>query len=119
VAAPTRYTFSVEEWHRMGETGLFGEDDRLELLDGDVYQMAAIGSRHMSCVNRLNRILVSSVGAQAIVSVQNPVVLGSDSEPQADLSLLRSRADEYDQAVPRGDETLLVIGEVVPPCRAP
>ena len=46
-----RHLFTIEEWHHMGETGLFGEDARVELLDGEVIEMAPIGSRHAGCVS--------------------------------------------------------------------
>lgn len=107
--APARYTFSVEEWHQMGEAGLFHENPRVELLDGEVIQMSPIGNRHLACVNRLNRLLVVAVGDQAIVSVQNPVRLGDYSEPQPDLTLLLPRADFYAGATPGARDTLLLV----------
>lgn len=108
-AAPTRYAFSVDEWHRMGEAGLFDEDSRLELLDGEVVTMPPIGSRHLACVNRLTRLLVVAVVEQAIVSVQNPVRLDDHSEPQPDLALLHPRLDDDDEATPRADDTFLIV----------
>ncbi len=51
------YPFTVEEYHRMGETGLLSEDDRVELIDGVVVQMSPIGWRHARCVSRLTMLL--------------------------------------------------------------
>ena len=55
-----RRAFSVDEFHRMAEAGVFGEDDRLELLDGEIVRMTPIGSRHAGCVNRLTSLLTAA-----------------------------------------------------------
>jgi Uma2 family endonuclease len=104
-----RHAFTVEEWHRMGETSLFGEDARLELLDGEVIEMPRISSRHASCVMELTRLLVQLVANQAAVSTQNPVQLDEHSEPQPDIAVLVPRADKYARSHPSPAETLLVI----------
>jgi hypothetical protein len=77
-----RRRFTVHDYHRMGEAGILHEDDRVELIEGEIVEMAAIGTRHFSCVNRLNRLLVMSVGDEAVVSVQNPVRLNEHTEPR-------------------------------------
>jgi Uma2 family endonuclease len=103
------HAFSVEEWHRMGEVGLFGEEARLELLDGEIIEMAPIGSRHAGTVNRLTRLLVTAVGERAVVAVQNPVLLDPRSEPQPDVALLTPRSDDYTAAHAEPSEILLLI----------
>jgi hypothetical protein len=75
-----RRAFSVDEFHRMAEASVFGEDDRLELLDGEIVQMTPIGSHHAGCVNRLNRLLTAAVGTDAVISLQNPVICGDRTE---------------------------------------
>ena len=87
----TRWRFTVHDYHRMGEAGILHEDDRVELIDGELVEMTAIGTRHFSCVNRLNRSLVMNVGDEAIVSVQNPVRLNEYNEPQPDLAITENR----------------------------
>src|SRR5919112_1899098 len=87
----TRWRFTVHDYHRMGETGILHEDDRVELIEGELVEMTAIGTRHFSCVNRLNRLLVMNVGDEAIISVQNPVRLNEYNEPQPDLAVIRPR----------------------------
>ena len=104
-----RRRFTVEEYHRMGEAGIFTEDDRVELVDGEIVQMTPIGSRHAACVKRLNRLLVAAVGDRAIVAVQDPIVTGPESEPQPDLTLLRPRLDFYAGSHPRPVDLLLVV----------
>lgn len=101
--------FTVEEYHRMAQAGIFSEDDRVELIEGEFIDMTPIGSRHAACVKRLAHKFVSSLTQQAIVSVQDPVRLGPHSEPQPDLALLRPRPDFYAQAHPGPGDVLLVI----------
>jgi Uma2 family endonuclease len=103
------HAFTVDEWHRMGEVGLFGEEARLELLDGEIIEMAPIGSRHAGTVNRLTRLLVTAVGERAVVAVQNPVYLDNRSESQPDLAVLAARADDYVLAHAEPSEILLLI----------
>lgn len=87
----TRRRFTVHEYHRMAEAGILHEDDRIELIDGELIEMAAIGTSHFSCVNRLNHLLVGKVGGDVIVSIQNPVRLNGYAEPQPDVALIRAR----------------------------
>ncbi len=93
----------------MGEAGLFDEDSRVELIDGEVFQMAAIGHPHFVCVNRLNRLLVMAVGGRAVVSVQNPVQLDDYSEPQPDLAVLDPAMDDYDGVNPLAKDVYLLV----------
>ncbi|MGH2372488.1 MAG: Uma2 family endonuclease [bacterium] len=101
--------FTVDEYFRMGQAGIFSEDDRVELIDGEIVEMTAIGTRHAECVNRLTKLLVTLAGEDAVVSVQNPVRLDGFSVPQPDLAVLRPRS--YAAAHP-GPEDVLVIIEV-------
>ena len=107
--AVTHYRFNVDEYHRMGEAGILGPDDRVELIDGEIVMMTPIGSRHAACVDRCNDLLTRLVRGQAIVRVQNPIQLDDYSEPEPDLSLLRPRTDFYAGAHPLPNDVLLVI----------
>jgi Uma2 family endonuclease len=104
-----RRLFTVDEYHRMAEAGLLGEDDRVELIDGEVLEMAPIGSRHAACVNRINRLFQKNLDERVVVSVQNPVRLSMHSEPQPDVTLLRARPDDYESALPGPEDVLLVV----------
>ena len=101
--------FTVEDYHRLAEVGVLGEDDRVELLDGQIVEMTPIGPEHAGCVDALTRLLSRLVGDAGVVRVQNPLVLGSRWEPQPDLALLRPRADGYRAAHPGPGDVLLVI----------
>lgn len=103
----TRRRFNVHEYHRMAEVGILYEDDRVELIEGEITEMAAIGTRHFTCVNGLNRMLVRGVGDEAIVSVQNPVRLDEHGEPQPDLAVIRAR--DYRDSLPTPEDVLLLI----------
>ncbi len=103
----TRRRFTVHEYHRMAQAGILHEDDRVELIEGELIEMAAIGTRHFTCVNGLNRLLVRSVGDEAIVSAQNPVRLDEYGEPQPDLAVIRPR--DYRGSLPMPEDVLLLI----------
>lgn len=105
----TKRLFDVDEYHRMAQAGILSEDDRVELVDGEIVAMRPIGPRHNAAVNRANRMLVSAVGEAAIVQVQGSVRLHRFAEPQPDLVLLRPRADFYAPALPGPSDILLVI----------
>ncbi len=105
----SRYYFTVAEFERMGEAGVFTKDARLELIEGEIIEMSPIGSRHAACVNFLNRFLNRTVGDRMIVSTQNPIRLNDFSEPQPDLALLRLRDDFYRDAHPTPADVLLII----------
>ncbi len=100
---------TVEEYERMGEAGIFNEDDRLELLEGGIYERSPIGSRHAACVTVLHQLLTLKFAGKLIVISQNPIRLDDFSEPQPDIALLKWRDDFYRDALPMPDDVLLVI----------
>lgn len=106
---PAKRLLTIEEYHRMSEAGILTEDDRVELLDGEIYQMSPIGSEHGACVKRLNRILNHLLGNKVIVSVQDPVQIPELSEPEPDIALLAPRSDFYADAHPLPEEVFLII----------
>jgi len=105
----TRHSFTVAEYERMGQVGIFSEDDRVELVCGEIVEMSPIGEPHAACVGRLTQIITLLLLRSAIVWVQNPIVLDDYSEPQPDVAVLKPRADFYGQAHPRPEDVLLVI----------
>jgi Uma2 family endonuclease len=105
----TRRPITVTEYHRMGEVGILNENDRVELIEGELVAMAPIGSDHSGTVNLLSRLLVMAVGDRGVVAVRGPVRLDDLSEPQPDLSVLRPRDDNYRSALPLPPDVLLII----------
>lgn len=108
-ATLTTRRFNVHEYHRMAEAGILDPTERVELIEGEIVRMAVIGSRHASCVKRLNRLLTPLVGDRALVQIQDPVRLSEISEPEPDVALLRPRADDYASAHPGPADVLLLI----------
>ena len=104
-----RRRFTVNEYYLMAQAGILHEDDRVELLEGEIVEMVPIGSRHAACVNCLNRILSEGLRSRAIISVQNPIRLGEHSEPQPDLTLLRPRPDFYSDSHPDSADVILLV----------
>jgi Uma2 family endonuclease len=104
-----KWIFTVDEYHRMSEAGILSEDDRIELVEGEIVKMSPIGKRHASCVKRLNAVLNRRAGQLAIVSVQDPVRLDEYSELEPDIALLKVRDDFYSQELPTAADVLLVI----------
>ncbi len=105
-AAPT-YQFSVEEYLKLGEVGIFHEDDRVELLNGEIVLMSPIGIRHMNAVRRIINHFARRFGKRCLVDAQNPLVIDGQSMPQPDLLLLRPDLDESRAPIPE-DVFLLV-----------
>ena len=105
----SRRLFTIEEYRRMADAGILVEDDRVELIEGEIVEMRAIGKEHAACVNELARLFITRLNDRAIVSIQNPVQLPPRSEPQPDLLVLRPRADRYREALPGPQDVLLLI----------
>lgn len=104
-----RHRLKADDYQRLGALGVLPPDARVELLDGELIEMAPIGSRCWAIVNRLARLLQHAVGERAIVSSQSSFRLDTHSEPQPDLALFKPRDDFYAAALPTPDDTLLVI----------
>ncbi len=106
---PRRHRITVDEYYRMAEVGLLAPDARVELIEGEIIDMAPIGTDHCSVVDQLTRQFVMSVGNNGIVRVQGAVRLDWLSEPQPDLALLAARDDFYRHAHPLPADVLLLI----------
>lgn len=106
---PARKLFTVTEYHQMIEAGVLKEDDRIELLNGEIIEMSPIGPLHASSVKRLIAVLSARIKKWAILDVQDPIHLSEYSEPQPDLVLLKPRADFYATSHPTPEEVLIVI----------
>ncbi|MBI4493890.1 MAG: Uma2 family endonuclease [Chloroflexi bacterium] len=106
---PKRRRFTVADYHRMARAGILNEDDRVELIDGEVIEMPPLGPRHAGCVNHLTRLFVQALGEAAVVTIQNPVRLGQHDEPQPDVAILRPRADFYASRHPCPEDVFLLV----------
>src|SRR6476660_7427974 len=105
----TRKRFTVEEYHRMSDIGIFPEDKRFELIRGEILEMPTARPPHSGRVNRLTHLFTSRLGESVIVSVRNPSSIDDYSEPVPDISLLKPRTDFYTESHPMPEDILLVI----------
>ena len=101
--------FTVHEYHRMVDAGILSEDDRVELIRGEILAMSPIGPRHSAAVLRSNQFLVKAVGDEAIVGVQGSVRLDDYDEPQPDIYLLRPKEDFYASGHAGPSDILLIV----------
>lgn len=104
-----RKHWNIEEYDLMIDAGVFLRGERVELLEGEIVDMAPIGLRHEVCVTRLELLFHELLGRSAVVWVQNSVQLSSHSRPQPDLALLRWRADLYSASRPTAADALLLV----------
>lgn len=93
----------------MAEAGILKPDDRVELLDGDIISLAPMSSRHAAAVTKIARWLHQACATRAIVRVQLPVRLDDFSEPEPDVALVRTMANDYADAHPGPTDVLLLI----------
>ena len=107
--APSRHLISVDAFHRMGEAGILGPGDRVELIDGEIIDMSPIGVLHAALVDALVRHFGRSAGQSVFIRCQNPLRLDDLSEPEPDIAILRPRADFYTTSHPGPADVLLVI----------
>ena len=105
-----RRRFTLDEYHRMGETGILGEDDRVELIEGEIIEMTPIGSRHSGTVGRIQHLFSMRLTTRALVWVQNPLLLVRyQSEPEPDVMLLAPRSDFYAAGHPEPPDVRLLV----------
>lgn len=104
-----RRKFTVKEYRQMADVGILTEDDRVELIRGEIVEMTPIGRRHAAAVNRLVRLFTQLFGDSITLSPQNPVELNDNSEPQPDIALLQPRPDFYESGHPQPENIILLV----------
>jgi len=106
----TRHRLDVEAYYKMAEAGILGPNDRVELIDGEIFDMVPIGSEHGGTTNRLNRLFArAAADGLALVSVQGPLRLDAFNEPEPDLMLLKPRPDDYRGRHPGATDVVLLV----------
>ena len=101
--------FTIDEYHRLGELEFFTEDDRVELIRGEIIDMAAKGTPHTTCCSNLLGELPILIAGRATLRCQDPIILSTNSEPEPDLAIVKKRADNYLSSHPTGSDILLLI----------
>jgi Uma2 family endonuclease len=106
---PTKHLTNLDEWRRLGEANIFPPETRLELINGEILEMAPIGFNHAGHLKRINNLFSKLVPGNLITSVQDPLQLGDLSEPEPDFMLLKPNADFYSSRHPNANDVLLLI----------
>jgi Uma2 family endonuclease len=106
---PQPHRVTVQELFRMGEAGVLDPDARVELIEGEMIDMPPIAPSHAGRTKRLTLLLIEALGRRAIVSTQDPIVLGDLNAPQPDIAVVERRDDFYTSAHPTADDVLLII----------
>jgi Uma2 family endonuclease len=101
--------WTVEEYHRMAEAGIFGAEERVELLEGKIIWMVAKGTAHRPALGRTDYLLKNRLGNRAWVSIQDPVKLNERSEPEPDVAVVKIDPLDYADHHPTPSEVYLII----------
>ncbi len=104
-----KYSFTVDQYHKMGEDNILHEDSRVELIEGEIITMTPIGRKHASKGTKIGKFFERLLANDVIVWHQYPIQLGDYSEPQPDLSLLKYRDDYYEERLPTQEDVYLII----------
>lgn len=101
--------WTVRRYHRLTEEGILEEDDKIELLNGQLIKMSPVGILHAACVKKLRKLLGKILPEEMVIGIQDPVILNDLSEPEPDISILRPKADFYASGKPGVKDILLLI----------
>lgn len=107
--AAQRRLFTVSDYYKMAEVGILSPDDRVELIRGEILKMSPIKSPHAGIVNELSELLILALSGRATVTVQNPLRINKNSEPEPDIVVAKYRKDKYRAAHPRPEDVFLLI----------
>ena len=108
IAAELR-ALSVQDYHRMVEAGILAADERVELIEGQLYRMAAKGTAHSAAVTRIDRVLSRLLAGKALLRFQDPVQLSDFSEPEPDIAVVQIDPLDYEDHHPIPREIFLLI----------
>lgn len=93
----------------MGDVGILRPDARVELIEGEIIDMAPIGSRRAGTVEQIAAILRLAVAERAMLRTQQPVSLGERSEPEPDITLVAARSNYYKASHPDASDVFLIV----------
>ncbi|RUT06018.1 hypothetical protein DSM106972_032240 [Dulcicalothrix desertica PCC 7102] len=101
--------FTLDEYHHLIKIGFFHEDERVELIRGELVRMAAKGTPHTVCCSNLIRELAPLIAGKAELRCQDPITLPSGSEPEPDFTIARLASDHYLSGHPTPEDIFLVV----------
>jgi Uma2 family endonuclease len=107
---PERWTWTVQSYEQAAEAGVFGPEPKVELLDGEVYRVVSMSPGHATARRRLGRLLARALDPHDwTVGGQDPVVVGTRSEPEPDVWVAAGPEDRYAGRHPRESDMSLVV----------
>jgi len=104
-----RHKITVKEYHKMAEVGILKPTDRVELIGGEIITMSPINNPHIGIINILNRMFIQQLGDQATISIQNPLQIDKENEPEPDIVVAKFRKDGYSKKRINPKDTYLII----------
>lgn len=104
----TYHEWTVSDYHKLAEIGLLSEK-RVELISGEIIDMSPVGKLHAATVKAIAKLLWDKIGDQAVVSVQDPIIINELSEPEPDLAILKPKENFYADQLPKASDVLLII----------
>ncbi len=104
-----RHLIDTDTYHRMIDAGILAEDDRVELINGEIISMSPIGKLQSAIVDRISKVLNRKINMEAIVRTQSSIVIPNHSEPEPDITLLKYRDDFYASRHAQPQDVLLTI----------
>lgn len=104
-----RRLLNVDEYHSMAEAGILLPDEKVELINGELIRMSPIGSKHAYVVDRLNIELITRIGKQAVIRIQQPIKVAQHSEPEPDVLLAKGPIERYKEKIPTNLDVILLI----------
>ena len=108
-AATDLRSLSVQDYHRMVDVGILAADERVELIEGQLYTMAAKGTAHSAAVTRIDRVLSRLLAGRALLRFQDPVQLSDFSEPEPDVAVVQLNPLDYEDHHPTPAEIFWLI----------
>ena len=100
---------SVQDYHRMVEARVLAPDERVELISGQLYKMAAKGTAHSAAVTRIERVLKARLSDRVLLRFQDPIALDDYSEPEPDIAVVKVDPLDYEEHHPTPTEVYLLI----------
>jgi Uma2 family endonuclease len=109
MATEAKKLFTVEEYYKMAEAGIFRNARRTELINGEIIEMTSMGSRHAAAISRATTLLVRLFGDRTVLRPQLPAPLNEFNEPEPDIALVKPRKDSYSTAHPEPSDPFLIM----------
>jgi Uma2 family endonuclease len=100
---------TTEEYQQMAEMGILTQEDKVELIEGQIVEMSPIGSQHATYVNKITALFIRLLPEEFITSIQNPIVINLHSEPEPDIAILKPDKNLYIDQLPTAKDVLLII----------